>query len=99
MYVYTALFKALNIHHQSKMHKQDKITNKTSKQNVLQHLDPEEPLTWLKEKRIKRSDFQGFDDFKWSPQVFFSSKMVGNKSVRYFYVVLVHNVFGLISDF
>lgn len=60
MYVYTALFKALNIHHQSKMHKQDKITNKTSKQNVLQHLDPEEPLTWLKEKRIKRSDFQGF---------------------------------------
>lgn len=45
IHVYTALFKALNIHHQSKMHKQDKITNKTSKQNVLQHLDPEEPLT------------------------------------------------------
>lgn len=60
VYVYTALFKALNIHHQIKMLKQDRITNKTPKQNVLQHLDPEELLTWLKEKRIKRSDFQGF---------------------------------------
>lgn len=42
VFVCTALFKVLNIHHQSKMHKQDTITNKTSKKNILQHLDPEE---------------------------------------------------------
>lgn len=63
MYVYTALIKVLNIHNQSKMHKQDTITNKNiqEKYNILQHLDPEELIKY--DWKENRSNVRIFKDF------------------------------------